>query len=116
MKDHPLTPMRDANLVRVLGRQTSVPVGLVDSATIARGPAAVREAFAAARAAGQRILVVDTLNDRDLLTLGAACADMRLVTGGSGIALGLAANFVRGGQDRTRSRPARDGCAQRDVR
>ena len=98
MKDHPLTPMHDANLVRVLGRQVSVPVGLVDSATIARGPAAVREAFAAARAAGQRILVVDTLDDRDLMTLGAACAGMRLVTGGSGIALGLAANFAKAGR------------------
>jgi 3-dehydrotetronate 4-kinase len=93
MKDHPLTPMRDADLVRVLGRQTRLPVGLVEIGTIARGAAAVRDAFAVARAAGVRILVVDTISDADLLTLGAACADMPLVTGGSGIALGLAANF-----------------------
>ena len=93
MRDHPLTPMRDANLVRVLQRQTTLPVGLVQAATIAAGPAAVQTAFAAARAQGQRVLITDTLSDADLMTLGAACQGMALVTGGSGIALGLAANF-----------------------
>ena len=98
LKDHPLNPMRDANLVRVLGRQTALPVGLVEISTIRQGEAAVRDAFAAEHAKGNRILIVDTLTDADLLTLGAACSDMRLVTGGSGIALGLAANFVRAGR------------------
>ena len=98
MKDHPLTPMRDANLVRVLGRQTQGPVGLVDMATIAQGATAVRSALSAAQAAGMRILVVDTLTEADLMTLGAACSTLRLVTGGSGIALGLAANFVNAGK------------------
>ncbi len=93
MKDHPLTPMRDANLVRVLARQTRLPVGLLDSATIAQGPAAVRAAFAA-QIATKRILITDSLCDADLMTLGKACADLPLVTGGSGIALGLAANFT----------------------
>lgn len=98
LKDHPLNPMHDANLVRVLGRQTALPVGLVSIDTIAQGEAAVRQAFAAHSAAGKRILIVDTLQDADLRTIGAACSDMRLVTGGSGIALGLAANFVRAGK------------------
>jgi uncharacterized protein YgbK (DUF1537 family) len=98
MKDHPLTPMRDANLVRVLGRQSKSPIGLVDSSIIALGPQAVAHAFAKVRADGQKILVVDTLNDADLLTVGEACSGFRLVTGGSGIALGLAANFVRAGR------------------
>lgn len=98
MKDHPLNPMRDANLVRVLGRQTALPVGLVPISTIAKGEAAVRAAFAGARAAGKRILVADALADADLVTLGAACSDMALVTGGSGIGLGLAANFAKAGQ------------------
>jgi uncharacterized protein YgbK (DUF1537 family) len=93
MKDHPLTPMRDANLVRVLGRQVSGPVGLVDFGTISQGVPAVQAAFQAARARGQRIVVVDTLSDADLMTLGAACKGMALVTGGSGIGQGLAANF-----------------------
>ena len=98
LKDHPLNPMHDANLVRVLARQTALPVGLVTIDTIAQGQAAVRQAFAVQRAAGKRILIVDTLQDADLRTIGAACSDMPLVTGGSGIALGLAANFVRAGR------------------
>ena len=102
LKDHPLTPMRDPDLVRVLGRQTALPVGLVEVSTIRQGVAAVRAAFDAARAAGQRILIADTLEEADLLTLGAACADMALVTGGSGIGLGLAANF----RDSAALRPA----------
>ena len=98
LKDHPLNPMHDANLVRVLARQTKLPVGLVTIDTIANGEAAVRQAFAAQRAVGKRILIVDTLQDADLRTIGAACSDMPLVTGGSGIALGLAANFVKAGK------------------
>lgn len=98
LKDHPLNPMHDANLVRVLARQTTLPVGLVTMDTIAQGEAAVRHAFAAQAAAGKRILIVDTLHDADLHTIGAACSDMPLVTGGSGIAMGLAANFMRAGK------------------
>ena len=106
LKDHPLNPMRDANLVRVLTRQTALPVGLVESATIRNGETAVRDAIAAELAKGNRILIVDTLADDDLVTLGAACSDMRLVTGGSGIALGLAANFVRAGRVTARAAQA----------
>lgn len=94
LKDHPLNPMHDSNLVRVLGRQTALPVGLVPIGVIRQGEAAIRAAFASQRAEGKRILVVDTLEDDDLRVIGAACSDMPLVTGGSGIALGLAANFT----------------------
>ena len=94
MKDHPLTPMTDANLVRVLSRQTALDVGLLTAPTIAQGAHAVQRAMAAAAAKGTRILVVDTTTDADLMTIGAACKGMPLVTGGSGIALGLAANFI----------------------
>jgi len=107
MKDHPLTPMRDANLLRVLARQTTLPVGLVDAATIAQGAAAVRAAFDTHRAAGARVLVVDTLADADLHVLGVACDDMRLVTGGSGIAMGLAANFITQGKVAPRPKATR---------
>lgn len=98
MKDHPLTPMHDANLVRVLARQTAVPVGLLGIQTLREGVAATRAALARARAEGRRILIADALTDADLLTLGAACADLALVTGGSGIAMGLAQNFVAAGR------------------
>ncbi len=98
LKDHPLNPMHDANLVRVLSRQTTLPVGLVTIDTILQGAAAVRQAFGVQRAGGKRIVIMDTLQDADLRTLGSACAAMPLVTGGSGIAMGLAANFVQAGR------------------
>jgi uncharacterized protein YgbK (DUF1537 family) len=98
LKDHPLTPMRDPDLVRVLQRQTHRPVGLIDSSTVARGTAAVRAALDANQAAGQRILVMDTLTDGDLRTIGEACRDMKFITGGSGVAMGLPENFRRQGK------------------
>ncbi|WP_343115480.1 3-oxo-tetronate kinase [Ostreiculturibacter nitratireducens] len=107
LKDHPLNPMRDSNLVRVLQRQTSMKVGLAQIGTIWQGSDALRKEFAVREAAGDNILIVDTLTDADLQTIGAACEGMPLVTGGSGIALGLAANFVRAGKVSPRPIPAR---------
>jgi len=98
MRDHPLTPMTDSSLVRVLAAQTSHGVGLVDHRTVATGSKRVREAFAALQAEGKQHAIVDALSDGDLLTIGAACADMKLITGGSGIALGLPENFRRAGK------------------
>ncbi len=89
MKDHPLTPMRDANLVRVLQRQTRLSVGLVPFETVAAGEDAVRQAFARQKADGHRILIVDAVTDANLRTIGEAAHDLALVTGGSGVAMGL---------------------------
>jgi uncharacterized protein YgbK (DUF1537 family) len=87
MKDHPLTPMRDANLVRVLGRQTDRPVHLVDIN-------AVRSEHLDHKLSDKPgIAIVDALDDADLLAIGHAAANMRLVTGGSGVAMGLPANW-----------------------
>ena len=97
MENHPLTPMRDANLVRVLQRQTGSKVGLVRYNTVAKGVSAVRESFAALRGDGVRIAIADAVSDADLYVLGEACADLTLITGGSGVALGLPANFRRAG-------------------
>lgn len=97
MKDHPLTPMTDSSLVRLMQAQTRLPVGLVTRDTVAKGPAAVRDAFARARAGGQGVVVVDAITDDDLRVIGEAIADLRLITGGSGIALGLPENFRRSG-------------------
>jgi uncharacterized protein YgbK (DUF1537 family) len=97
MENHPLTPMRDANLVRVLQRQTQSKVGLVRYDTVARGVASVRAAFDALRNDGVRMAIVDAVSDADLHVLGEACADLALITGGSGVALGLPANFRRAG-------------------
>jgi len=97
MRDHPLTPMRDPSLVRVLQRQTRHKVGLVPYATVSKGAPAISAAFAELRGKGFRHAVIDAVGDGDLLALGAAVADLRLITGGSGIALGLPENFRRAG-------------------
>jgi 3-dehydrotetronate 4-kinase len=97
MRDHPLTPMRDPSLVRVLQRQTRGQVGLVPQYDVARGPEAIRDAFASLRQAGFRHAIVDAIEDDDLEAIGAAAADFALITGGSGIALGLPENFRREG-------------------
>ncbi len=97
MRDHPLTPMRDPSLVRVLQRQTRHKVGLVPYATVAKGADSIRAAFADLRHAGFRHAIIDAIGDRDLLALGAAVAELPLITGGSGIALGLPENFRRAG-------------------
>jgi uncharacterized protein YgbK (DUF1537 family) len=97
MRHHPLTPMTDPDLVRVLGRQTKGRVGLVPYKTVKRGPDAIRTAFDRLRAEGYRHAILDAIEDTHLHDLGAACAGMALVTGGSGMALGLPENFRRAG-------------------
>ncbi|HML10782.1 MAG TPA: 3-oxo-tetronate kinase, partial [Stellaceae bacterium] len=97
MKDHPLTPMRDPSLVRVLQRQSKGKVGLVQHATVTQGTEAIAEAFAALKRDEYRHAIVDAIADHDLEAIGEAAADFALVTGGSGIALGLPENFRRAG-------------------
>lgn len=107
MKDHPLTPMRDSNLVRVLQRQTKLPVGLIPFAVVDQGAAAIEKAFVAAAAEGKRFVIVDAITDKHLLDMGTAAADMPLITGGSGVALGVPGNFVRKGLMKSVAAPAK---------
>ena len=93
MQNHPLTPMTDANLVRVMQAQTKRKVGLIDYKTVAQGDAAIRERIAALRAEGVGVAVVDATSNDDLHRLGPALKGMPLVTAGSGVAIGLPANF-----------------------
>ncbi len=97
MRDHPLTPMRDSNLVRVLGRQTSHPVGLIDFATVSTGAQAIVAATQALREKGIRFAIVDACNDGHLRAIGEACASLPLLTGGSGLARGLPGAYRRAG-------------------
>ena len=90
MQDHPLTPMTDADLVRVLQRQCTRPVGKIVAAQMRPGAVAVSEHLRRLATQGTPHIVVDTLSDDDLFVLGTACLDMPLVTGGSGLAIGLA--------------------------
>jgi len=89
MRHHPLTPMTDANLVRVLGQQTPHPVDLVSIATVEQGEAAIRDAYAKRARAGARHAIVDAYADRHLHAIAAASADLPLVTGGAGLAMGF---------------------------
>ncbi|MBT2302448.1 four-carbon acid sugar kinase family protein [Variovorax paradoxus] len=93
MQNHPLTPMTDANLVRVLQTQTRRKVGLIDHAVVARGAQAIEERIAQLKAEGIGIAIVDAVSNDDLLRLGPALAQMPLVTAGSGVAIGLPSNF-----------------------
>ncbi|WP_250484276.1 3-oxo-tetronate kinase [Caballeronia sp. GaOx3] len=93
MENHPLTPMTDPNLVRVLQRQTKSKVGLIRYDTIAKGADAIRARIDELKKDGVRLAIADAVSDADLYTLGEACRDLALITGGSGIALGLPENF-----------------------
>jgi uncharacterized protein YgbK (DUF1537 family) len=97
MRDHPLTPMTDANLVRWLQAQTSLSVGLLRHDAVAAGVDSVAARIAALRASGVRIAVADAIDNDDLRTLGAACADLPLLIAGSGVALGLPAAYATRG-------------------
>lgn len=98
MQHHPLTPMTDANLVRVLQSQTTRKVGLLRYDAVSGGIDAVQKRIAELRADGVGMAVADALSDADLYTLGTACAGLALLTGGSGLALGLPDNFRRAGK------------------
>jgi uncharacterized protein YgbK (DUF1537 family) len=98
MQHHPLTPMTDANLVRVLQAQTRGKVGLLRHDSVSGGVESIRARIARLRADGVRMAVADAVSDADLHALGEACADLALLTGGSGLALGLPANFRRAGK------------------
>src|SRR5258706_10776038 len=93
MRQHPLTPMTDANLVRVLQAQTRRRVGLIDHAVVARGAAAIDARVAALRGAGVGMAIIDAISNSDLQHIGAALKERALVTAGSGVAIGLPANW-----------------------
>jgi 3-dehydrotetronate 4-kinase len=98
MEKHPLTPMTDPNIRRWLRRQTKGEVGLIPLDVVRGGEATLVAAFQDARCRGERLVVADAVADSDLMALGEALASHRLVTGGSGIALGLPENFRRAGK------------------
>lgn len=98
LKDHPLNPMHDSNLVRVLARQSRTKIGLVDLATVVRGPAAVRSRLSELLGTGIGAAIVDAVFDRDLETIGEVALSHRLSVGASGIGLGLARVLVAAGQ------------------
>jgi 3-dehydrotetronate 4-kinase len=113
LKDHPLNPMHDSNLVRVLARQSKTRIGLVDLAVLARGPDAVRTKLA--ELAGQNVgaVIADAVFASDLETIGAVALEHRLSVGASGIGLGLARALVASG--RSKSQAASGAIADKPV-
>jgi 3-dehydrotetronate 4-kinase len=93
MQNHPLTPMTDANLVRVMQAQCQRKVGLIDHIVVAKGTQAIASKIAQLRAEGIQIAIVDAISNQDLIAMGAAFKSLPLLTAGSGVAIGLADNF-----------------------
>lgn len=94
MRHHPVTPMTDSNLLRLMEAQGQGKAGLIASQTLDRGAEAVREALLALKEQDVRYVVLDALNEQHLLTQGEAVCQMKLVTGGSGLAIGLARQWA----------------------
>jgi uncharacterized protein YgbK (DUF1537 family) len=93
MQNHPLTPMTDPDIRRWLGHQIKGSVGHIPAQVVMQGQDSIRTRMQSEDAAGHRLLVADAITDDDLIALGQAAADLPLITGGSGIAMGLPANF-----------------------
>jgi len=98
MKDHPLTPMRDSNLMRLLAPQVTGDVGLVDRLCVARGAEAVRAKLTRLADQGIAHVVVDAVADADLEVIAQACQSFKLLTGGSALAMPLPALHISGGE------------------
>lgn len=98
MEHHPLTPMTDSDIMRWLTHQSRSPVGLVATPVVRSGAKAVRAALDTAAERGETLVITDATLDADLITIGEACADSPLLTGASGIALALPANYITSGE------------------
>lgn len=97
MKHHPLTPMTDSNLMRLLQPQVTKPVGLVDRMTVAKGAKPLSEALASLRSEGTAHVIVDAVANSDLEVIAEACREMPLLTGGSAVAMPLPALYLADG-------------------
>lgn len=115
MRHHPVTPMTDSNLLRLMEGQSAGKAGLIAAQTIDSGSEAVGKQLSALKAQGVNYVVLDTLHQQHLLTLGAALRDMRLVTGGSGLAIGLAQQWAQATADRSSAELAGRPQGQRAV-
>ena len=99
MRHHPVTPMHDSNLLRLMTSQARGKAGLIAAAQVDQGAESVRQALGQLGEQGINYVVIDTLNEQHLLTQGEALRDLRLVTGGSGLAIGLARQWAMAGAD-----------------
>ncbi|CAN5478106.1 four-carbon acid sugar kinase family protein [soil metagenome] len=94
LKDHPLNPMHDSNLVRVLTRQSATRIGLLDLATVTGGPEAVAAHLGRLAGQGFGAAIADAVFGLDLETIGAVALTHGVSVGASGLGLGLARALV----------------------
>ncbi|ONG54789.1 hypothetical protein BKE38_10020 [Pseudoroseomonas deserti] len=97
MRHHPVTPMTDANVMRLMDAQSKGKTGNVSYRVMDQGAEAVRAALAELKSKGFRYAVLDALSDAHLVVMGQAVAEMTLVTGGSGLADGMARAWAGSG-------------------
>ena len=98
LKDHPLNPMHDANLVRVLARQSRTKIGLADRSVVSAGADALRRHLATLNSKGIAAVIADAITASDLETIGIVALGHRVSVGASGIGLGLAQALVASGR------------------
>ncbi len=115
MRHHPVTPMTDSNLLRLMTRQARGKAGLIAAPLLDQGAEAVRSQLNNMREQNINYVVLDTLNEQHLLTQGEALRDMRLVTGGSGLAIGLARQWAAADADHSSAEEAGRPQGQRAV-
>jgi uncharacterized protein YgbK (DUF1537 family) len=109
MRDHPITPMTDANLVRVMQAQCTLQVGLIEYQDILNGADAISSRIARLKSSNTQIAIVDAVTNDDLYRIAPALKDLPLITGGSGIAIGLPANFGLRADPKSSKLPAANG-------
>ncbi|OML06590.1 3-oxo-tetronate kinase [Yersinia pestis] len=93
MENHPLNPMRDADLRRVLAPQIHGAVGSLNLDAIQQGTLAIHQRLVALSAQGCNHVIADTLTPADLDQLALALAQQPLLAGGSGLGGALAKRF-----------------------
>jgi len=106
MRNHPVTPMTDSNLINLMNAQSQGTTGLVNFQTIEQGSEATKQKFTELKAQGHRYAVVDAFNSDHLVTLGQAAKSLKLITGGSGLASGIAKNWVEHLSDQSDAKQA----------
>lgn len=115
MRNHPLTPMRDSSLIRLMDAQSSGKAGLIPLGIVRAGEEAIRDCVNRLKAEGFSFGVADALDEGDLRALGTAAASHELLTGGSGIATGLPGNFREAGLLERREEPRFPAVAGREL-
>ena len=109
MQNHPLTPMHDSNLVRVLQSQSKSPIGLIDHQCVNEGSQSIEAKFQDLRLSSVGIAIVDAISNRDLFEIGRDCKTFPLVTGASGLSIGLPQNFFLSEEGHAELLPAATG-------